>query len=131
MLAEGREQGKRLGRLVADLADERFAVRERAGEELGRDGGPAAEALLRRLLVGRRADADVRKRAEQALAALAGKPMPATHLRQVRALAALERAGTPDAWRAIEELSELEEGAWLRDAARAALQRKAARQPLP
>jgi WD40 repeat protein len=126
LLAAGRGQGERLTRLVKQLADDDFEVRQKATEELKKEG-PAADLLLRRLLRDGQPDAEARRRAEGLVAALADAPVPAEHLRQLRGLAALERMGTDGAWRAVEDLAALEEGAWLREAARAALERKARR----
>src|SRR5207253_550583 len=79
---------------AADLDSARFADRERAARELERLGSEA-EPALRGLLAGRPSP-EARRRAEAILANSAGRLAPEA-LRHHRAVAVLERIGTPDA----------------------------------
>jgi WD40 repeat protein len=74
----------RIARLVADLDDDEFGVRERASAELAKCGELAEPALKEALLRG--PSLEVRHRARALLGKLAGE-----HLRTLRAVAVLER----------------------------------------
>jgi hypothetical protein len=82
---------KRVERLVAELDDDAFEVRRRAGQELERLGG-TAEAALRAALRGR-PSAEVRRRAEELVGKLEGAVASGERLRACRALEALEQGG--------------------------------------
>jgi RNA polymerase sigma factor (sigma-70 family) len=94
---------KRLARLLADLDGERFEVREQATREL--EGlGALAEAALRQALAGK-PSAEAKRRLEGLLEKLDGiTPAPA-EVRAVRAVEALEHAGTPEARRLLTALA--------------------------
>jgi WD40 repeat protein len=94
---------KHIARLVADLDDDRFAVRERASAELTKLGKHAQPAL-RHALDGK-PTAELRVRAQALLAKLT-EPWPsADELQLLRALAVLERVATPEARQVITELA--------------------------
>lgn len=116
---------KQIARLVADLDDERFAVREQAAAELlkiGRQAGPA----LGRALEGK-PSAEFRFRAEGLLAAFANPwPLPG-ELRLLRTLAILERFATSDARQVIAELANGPEDSRVTQQAAACLERLARR----
>jgi WD40 repeat protein len=112
----------RLARLLADLDGKGFAVRQRAERELEVLGGLAAPAL--REALAKKPSLEVRRRAERILAKLeAPSAPPASVLRQLRAVAALEWAGTASARRHLRALAGGATGAPLSAAAQAALKR--------
>jgi hypothetical protein len=96
-----RVDGKRIESLLADLDGNEFAAREAAEREL--TGLRArAEPMLRRALEDK-PSLEMRRRLQ---AILAGPKRPsADSLRTLRAIAALERIGTPEARRILEKLS--------------------------
>jgi WD40 repeat protein len=109
----------RLARLVAELDDERFAVRERASRELEGLGELAAPALRRAL--GMKPSAELRRRAEPLLEQLAEPSREQWPC--LRAVDVLERVGTPDARQHLEALSRGAPQVRLTREAEAALQR--------
>jgi WD40 repeat protein len=111
---------KRVAKLLADLEDERFEVRERASRELEALGGPA-EPALRQALAGRPA-AEARRRLTALLEKLAGGPTP-EEVRAIRVVEALERAGTAAARGLLTDLAGGVPEARLTREAKAALQR--------
>jgi WD40 repeat protein len=113
--------GRRTERLVAELEHERYAVRARAALELGRLG-EVAEPALRRALAGN-PSLEQRRRVERLLEKATAPVTAPEQLRGLRAVEALERAGTPEARRVLETLAGGEPGARLTREARAALGR--------
>jgi len=112
---------KRIARLIADLDGDDFATRDQAAGELEKLGEAALPAL-RKALAGTPA-AELRVRCEQLLnkhdrPTLSGEP-----LRIVRALEALEQAGTKEARDVLRRLATGAEGVRQTREARAALQR--------
>jgi hypothetical protein len=94
---------KRLEKLIAELDSDEFETREAAMKELakaGHDAGPA----LRKALAGA-PSAEVRDRISQLLKRLEAGDLSAGRLRELRAVEALERAGTAAARRALEALA--------------------------
>ena len=91
----------RVAQLVRDLGADSFDVRERATAELGALGEVVAPAL-ETALAGK-PEPEVKRRAERLLAGI--KTDAPGRLRQVRAVEALEHAGTPEARRALAELA--------------------------
>jgi WD40 repeat protein len=110
-----------LRQLLANLDDESFKVREAATKRL-KELGQQAEPALRTALVSNPSP-EQRRRLEELLAALQGAPAPpaAEELRQLRALIVLERIGTPQARRLLQEVAQGPESARLTRQARAAL----------
>jgi WD40 repeat protein len=92
---------KRVEKLLADLDGDSFAAREAASRELTRLHY-RVEPMLRRALEGK-PSLEMRQRIEVILAG------PMRHLpedlRTLRAMAVLERIGTPEAWRILETLA--------------------------
>jgi RNA polymerase sigma factor (sigma-70 family) len=110
----------RFARLVADLDSDRFEVRAKAKDELAKFG-PGAEPLFRKALE-QPPSAEVRK----ALQGLLGR-LESGQLRDLRAIEALERLGTPAARELLQGLSRGEPGARLTREAEASLRRLARR----
>jgi hypothetical protein len=95
---------KRLARLIADLDDDAFEVRQKAEREL--EGlGDAAVPALRKALAGSPSP-ELRRRAEGLLEKSDPQFLTGEPLRQVRAIEALELAGTAQARRLLKELAE-------------------------
>lgn len=111
------------GPLVADLSSASFPRREAAARRL-RELGDRAEAALRAALPGG-AGEEMRRRVEVLLDALDAVPRPLTPevVRDLRAVAVLELAGTPEARRILEALTVGIPSAPLTREARAALGR--------
>jgi WD40 repeat protein len=111
---------KQIDPLIADLNNDKFAVRQKAMaalEKLGETAGPA----LREALAGGES-LEFRRRIEQLLAKLDGPPSQ-RNLLAMRALTVLERSGAPEARMLLEELSRGAAGARLTREAQAALVR--------
>jgi WD40 repeat protein len=113
-----------IARLVADLDSDRFAVRQRAEEELG-NLLDVAEAALRAALAGQ-PSVEVRRRIEVLLNQLDPCTSP-ERLRALRALEVLEQIGTPEAQQVLEKLAQGAPQARLTQEAKAALRRGAQR----
>src|SRR5262249_25711472 len=118
----------RLARLVRDLNSRRFTERERAAEELRQMGASAAPGL-RRALEGR-PPLEVRLRLGRLLGDLEAPVPRAPVLQTLRAVEALEYAGTDEARRLLRDLAGGAPEAWLTQEAKAALQHLAQR-PTP
>jgi WD40 repeat protein len=111
----------RLAKLVKDLDDDAFAVRERATEELEEIGEPAAKALRDAAKDG---TAEVRTRANRLLEKLAGK---GEGLRQRRAMEVLEHVRHPEADALLKALAGGDPESRTTKEAKASLQRRAKR----
>jgi WD40 repeat protein len=118
----------RIASLIADLDSPRFAAREQASAELRRLGGNARPAL-KATLRGRPAP-EVRYRIERLLSAPSESIPSLDPLRTRRAIGVLERIGTDEARRVLEQLSAGAPGAPETEQARAALRRLRSR-PAP
>jgi WD40 repeat protein len=108
------------GLLIADLGASKFALREKAAKRLQRqvhDAEPALRAVMKK-----GPPLEVRRRIEKILAALADAP-PAELLRAIRAVQALEYAGTPESLALLRELAAGAPEARLTREARGAVQR--------
>ena len=112
---------KQLEQWLADLDSEKFAVRNRAMEELTKLGEPAVPALNQ--LLGGQPTLEVRRRAEEVLDRLTGRTLTGEQLRTVRAVEVLEQLGTPEAKRVLETLARGAAGALPTREAQAALGR--------
>jgi RNA polymerase sigma factor (sigma-70 family) len=112
---------QRLARLLEELDDDDFAVRERATEELERLGYEAEAALLRKLA--ERPSAEARRRITAILTKLSQRVVSGNSLRLLRGLEALEGIGTPEARQALEKLAAGPADAWLTQQAKASLAR--------
>jgi HEAT repeat protein len=111
----------RLKKLIADLDDDDFAVREKATDELAKVGG-AADSLLRRTLEGK-PSAEQRQRLQRLLEQVRSVGTTTDGLRQVRALELLECVGTEEAKALLKELAKGAPGAALTEQAKVALKR--------
>jgi RNA polymerase sigma factor (sigma-70 family) len=119
-------RAERVARLIADLDDERFAVRDKASADLAKLGD-LAEPFLRKTLEGK-PSLEVRHRIQTILEGL-HHALPAEQLREVRGVELLERIGTPSAQTVLSALAEGAAGARLTREAKATLRRLALRQP--
>jgi len=114
-------EDKRLARLIAQLDDDDFEVREKATAELIRIGA-AAEAPLRKALEGK-VTAEMRQRVQLVLDSLTKVESSPDEIATLRALEVLEQLGTPEARAWLQELSKGAPGARLTQEAKAALRR--------
>ncbi|HEY7428360.1 MAG TPA: PQQ-binding-like beta-propeller repeat protein [Gemmataceae bacterium] len=111
---------ERLARLIAELDDAAFKVRQRASRELS-EAGPDAAGALRKALAND-PSTETRRRIETLLNRL-NKGGDPERLRGLRAIEVLERIGTPQARVALRELAEKDIDAALREEVRASLRR--------
>jgi WD40 repeat protein len=119
----------RVRKLIADLDDARFAVRDKASKELGQLGEEAAPGL-RAALQGK-LSTESKSRLERLLEAASGWNNP-ERLQALRAVQVLERAGTPEARRVLIALAAGTPEAGLTQEAQASAERlrlKTGRQP--
>ena len=94
---------KRVERLIADLDDERFYVRQQATNELEALSEYAAPAL-RKTLAGK-PSLEAKRRLEALLRRLDGAGLSPEAIRHVRAVEALEAIGNPQARRLLDKLA--------------------------
>jgi WD40 repeat protein len=121
---------QRVARLLADLASERFAVRDQATRQL-EELAELAAAELRQALEGQ-PPLEVRRRIEQLLARHSPRAIPSgERLRRLRAVAALEHLGTAEARERLRALAGGAAEARLTQEARTALERLEKRAPAP
>jgi RNA polymerase sigma factor (sigma-70 family) len=114
-------ENQNLRQFIADLGSSRFAVRQKATDELERLG-ELAVPMLRKALADKPA-LEVRRRVEQLLARLEGQRMPPERLRALRAIEALERVGSEEAQQVLKQLAQGASGASVTDDAKEALAR--------
>jgi len=110
---------KRLARLLKDLDDDAFAVREQASKELARLGD-AVEPALRTALEAK-PPPELRRRLQDLLEGL--QHSGPEFWRQTRMLEVLEQIDAPEARRLLEELTKGPSWAWLSREAKASLER--------
>src|SRR5262249_48316515 len=118
-------ENQKLLQFIADLGSSRFAVRQKATDELERLG-ELAVPVLRKVLADKPA-LEVRRRGEQLLARLERQRMPPESLRALRAIEALERVGSSEAQQVLKRLAQGASGASVTDDAKGALARLARR----
>ncbi len=109
-------------KLIADLDSRSFKVRESAQKELGKLGAQV-EPELREALKGE-ASAEVRSKISQLLEQIAAQEIPLERMREDRAVAILERIGTPEARALLKVLSQGAPSAYLTRRAKTALERR-------
>jgi hypothetical protein len=119
---------KRIERLIAELDNERFEVREQATRELAALAEGAAPAL-RKALAGK-PSLEMSRRLGALLDRLDGAPLSVNVVRQIRAVEALESIGNAEARRLLDQLAAGPAGERLTQEARAAAGRLAKRAPL-
>jgi len=112
---------KRLARLIAELDNPEFAVREQATTELERLGESVLPAL--RGVLQAKPTPEVRRRLEGVAERLTGPITQPERLRVVRAVAVLEQVGTPQARKVLQGLAEGLPEALLTQEAKTALSR--------
>jgi hypothetical protein len=117
--------GKRIERLIAQLDDDEFTVREQASQELAKLGSRAEEALRKTAQAA--PSEEVRQRVAELLRKLDGGSASGEPLRETRALEVLEGLGTPEAKKLLEELAKGAPEAALTREAKASLERLAKR----
>ena len=122
---------RRIDRLMAELDDDEFAVREKATEELERHT-PKTEEAMRRLLLGG-ASAEAAHRIHQIMKDLQTPQTtpPSPELANLRVVELLETCGTDGARDLLQALGKGPEDAQLTREARAALGRMAGRPVSP
>jgi hypothetical protein len=111
----------RITRLIADLDGNEFAVRDKATKELSQLG-KRAEVLLRQALQGT-PSLEMKRRIEAVLANAAQLTLTPQRLQAERALEVLERAGTDEARKVLEELAKERRNRWLKEAVAESLRR--------
>jgi hypothetical protein len=111
---------EQIAKLIADLDDDAFKVRERATRELTAIGPNAAEALRQALT--EMPSEEARRRIEELLRRL-GKGGDPDRLRALRAIEVLERIGTPAAKDLLRELARKSLSVELDDEVHASLER--------
>jgi HEAT repeat protein len=111
--------------LIRDLDNDEFVVREKAEAALGRLAEGAAPALRRAL--DNKPGAEVRRRVTGLLEQLDQGKAPA-QLQSLRAIEVLERLGTPEARKVLEELAKGISAARQTQEAKASLDRLDSRQ---
>jgi RNA polymerase sigma factor (sigma-70 family) len=107
---------RRFARLLRNLDDDSFAVRERASAELEELGDDARPCTVR-ALVGD-LSAEVRSRLERLLARLQQHRGPSASVQVMRALEVLAHAATPEAFRLLRDLAGRHGDDWLGQEAR-------------
>jgi hypothetical protein len=112
---------QKLEQWIKDLDSDKFTTRDQASRELEKLG-ELAVSPLEKLLAGQ-PTLETRKRAEQLLEKLSGKVLTAEQVRTVRAVEALEHAGTPEARQLLQTLAKGAPGALPTREAQAALER--------
>lgn len=122
---ESGTDGRRIAKLIANLDNDEFAVRERATAELA-GLGKSAESALRKVL-DEAPSLEVRKRVTDILKKLEGSGQVQESWRTARALAALEQMVTAEAKELLEALAKGNPEAATTQEARAILQRLARR----
>jgi hypothetical protein len=110
-----------LDRLIVDLADESFAMREKAAREIDALGDAAVEGLRRRMLT--TASPEARRRIAKILDKYDPARLPPERLVEERALELLEQLNTPESRTLLAELANGAAGARLTLAAAASLKR--------
>jgi hypothetical protein len=114
-----------LRRLLADLDNDQFEVRERAEQALGKLGERAKGAL--RQVLETNSTLQVRKSVERLLEKLDRPVSDPEFFRELRAVEVLEHLGTPEARRVLEALAKGLPDARLTREAKASLERLAKR----
>jgi hypothetical protein len=99
---EAHADPRRLEKLIAELDNDDFVVREQAQKELAAAGSAAVDAL--RQALAKDPSPEVRRRLQRLLAPYDRPGTQPARLRAVRAVEVLERIGTPPARRLLQDL---------------------------
>jgi tricorn protease-like protein len=118
-----------IDRLLGDLDSERFAVRDKAMQQLEKLGIQAQPAL-QRVLKGE-PSLEVRRRVEELLDKLSGWVRAADVLQLVRGVEVLEKIGSPEAKDTLHRLAKQTEDTTLAENAREAIKRLTRPEPPP
>ncbi len=125
--AQGVADG-RIDKLITQLDDGQFDVRQRAGSELERLG-ELAEPTARKTLQGK-PSAEMRRRLEQLLSAVDGRGnISNDRLQAIRAIELLERIGTPEARQLLQNLANGAPGVLQTEEAKESFQRLTKNRP--
>jgi WD40 repeat protein len=116
----GKVDAKRIARLVDQLDDDRFAVRDQAQKELEVLGAAATAALKKAAAEGK--SLEHRRRAEQLLAGIQNGTL-ASDLLLARSFEVLERLGTPQATSVVESLAKSDDAGGIAAEAKHVLKR--------
>jgi WD40 repeat protein len=108
-------------KLIANLDDPSFLVRDKAMRQLARLGHAAQELLIKRLQS--RPSLEMSRRIQRLLQDIKGAPS-LDHLQRIRGVEVLERIGTAASFELIRELAEGADGAYLTSHAREVLERR-------
>jgi len=114
---------KRIAKLITDLDDDSFEVREKATSELEKLG-VIAEPDLRAKLA-EQPSAEVRLRAERILGEVPRSNKASAILQATRAITTLEYVGTPEARQLLQSIAQMNPKDWLTEEANASLKRLA------
>jgi hypothetical protein len=117
--------GKRIARLIGELDDDVFAMREKASAELEKLG-QQAESALRKALE-KPTSAEMQRRVERLLEKLEKPAASSERLRLARSLEVLEQMGTPAARSLLQALAKGAPEAWLTQEVKTILERLAKR----
>jgi len=111
----------RISRLIGQLDDGRFSIRQQAAQELEKLGELASPALRRTLE--KKPTVEVRRRAEVLLDLAEAQHLSSEGLRTLRAVEVLERVADPEARKILQSLAAGAPGATVTQEAQAALKR--------
>jgi hypothetical protein len=111
----------RIVRMIGQLDDSRFPVRQQAAQELEKLGELASPALRRTLEA--KPTAEVRRRAELLLDLADARHLSPEGLRTLRAVEVLERVANPEARKVLQSLAGGAPGATVTQEAQSALKR--------
>ena len=114
---------KRIAKLITDLDDESFEVREKATGQLQKFGATAEPALRAKLAD--QPSPEVRRRAERLLAVAPRSSKASAILQATRAITTLEYVGTPEARQLLQSIAQMKPKDWLSKEANASLMRLA------
>jgi RNA polymerase sigma factor (sigma-70 family) len=116
---------KRVAKLIAELDDDSFTVRENASKELAGMGKEVAEALTKALETTK--SVEVRNRLKELLEKTKNQNVPLETVRLHRALEVLELVGTPEALKVLQDLADKSPEDWLAKEIEVTIQRIEAR----
>jgi WD40 repeat protein len=117
------EEFKGIAKLITDLDDESFEVREKATSQLEKLGAIAEPALRAKLAD--QPSAEVRRRIERLLAKAPRSSKASAILQATRAITALEYVGAPEARQLLRSIAQMKPKDWLSEEANASLKRLA------